>query len=531
MLKTLKISFGMKNTYRVNTILYGLKQIPLVKELLPAELYGVRGLKIFASVISVIAEIFSALGGKAIYFALMVFLPAGLISENSHGILGMPDPADGFLFVFVILTIAGAIANPYMFDTGRNNYYGVVLMNMNAREVALVDFWYKIFKLVIGFMIFGIFMGLQLGADLWILILMPFFAAGVKLIGATFPLSYYEKHGKRRDSKVIGMLSVFIPLTLMGLAYGFLWLGIIIPKMVCVAIMVAGILLGLLSLKKILYFGYYREIYREILLETMNVRVGSDRLRTQATRKVISADTSITSTKSGLEYLNELFIRRHRKILWTASNRISLVALAVIVVVLIAFMIFPEIKGGVNEMLMTSLPYMLFVMYLLNRGTGFTEALFINCDHSFLTYPFFKTPAAILKLFRIRLWEIIKVNLPPAVIIGAGLALILFMSGGTDNPLNYGILFVSIVGMSVFFSVHYLTIYYLLQPYTIDAEVRSSMYRVIMGVTYFVCYMGIQVHLPTFWFGIACIVFSVLYFIVSMILVYRFAPETFRIRT
>ena len=42
MLKTLKISFGMKNTYRVNTILYGLKQIPLVKELLPAELYGVR---------------------------------------------------------------------------------------------------------------------------------------------------------------------------------------------------------------------------------------------------------------------------------------------------------------------------------------------------------------------------------------------------------------------------------------------------------------------------------------------------------
>ena len=122
-------------------------------------------------------------------------------------------------------------------------------------------------------------------------------------------------------------------------------------------------------------------------------------------------------------------------------------------------------------------------------------------------------------------------NLPPAVIIGAGLALILFMSGGTDNPLNYGILFVSIVGMSVFFSVHYLTIYYLLQPYTIDAEVRSSMYRVIMGVTYFVCYMGIQVHLPTFWFGIVCIVFSVLYFIVSMILVYRFAPETFRIRT
>ena len=31
--KTLKISFALKNTYRVNSILYGLKQIPLVKKI------------------------------------------------------------------------------------------------------------------------------------------------------------------------------------------------------------------------------------------------------------------------------------------------------------------------------------------------------------------------------------------------------------------------------------------------------------------------------------------------------------------
>lgn len=41
--KTLKISFSLKNTYRVNGVLFSLKQIPLVKRLLPATLYQGKG--------------------------------------------------------------------------------------------------------------------------------------------------------------------------------------------------------------------------------------------------------------------------------------------------------------------------------------------------------------------------------------------------------------------------------------------------------------------------------------------------------
>lgn len=59
MLKTLKISFSLKNTYRVNGILYSLKQIPLIKRILPAALYRVRGLKIFANLLSLLWEIIS----------------------------------------------------------------------------------------------------------------------------------------------------------------------------------------------------------------------------------------------------------------------------------------------------------------------------------------------------------------------------------------------------------------------------------------------------------------------------------------
>ena len=181
-------------------------------------------------------------------------------------------------------------------------------------------------------------------------------------------------------------------------------------------------------------------------------------------------------------------------------------------------------------MLLALLPNMLFVMYIINRGTGFTQALFVNCDHCLLTYSFYKKPGSILKLFQIRLREIIKINLMPAAVIGAGLVFLLYVSGGTDNLLNYVVLFVSVICMSVFFSVHYLTLYYLLQPYNAGTEIKSGMYKIITWATYFVCYMMINVKMSTLVFGVMTIVFCVVYCIVANILVYLFAPKTFRIR-
>ena len=248
------------------------------------------------------------------------------------------------------------------------------------------------------------------------------------------------------------------------------------------------------------------------------------------TEKAISADASITSRKKGFEYLNELFIKRHRKILWRSSLRITLICGVLTCGTLLLMLLQPETKADINEMVMTWLPYFSFIMYLINRGTSFTRALFMNCDHSLLTYSFYKQPSFVLKLFQIRLREITKINAVPALVIGVGLSLILYASGGTDNPLNYGVLLVSILSMSLFFSIHYLTIYYLLQPYTAGTEMKSGTYRIVMIVTYIACYAMMRLRMPILVFGAACIVFCVLYSIVACILVYKFAPWTFRLR-
>ena len=85
--------------------------------------------------------------------------------------------------------------------------------------------------------------------------------------------------------------------------------------------------------------------------------------------------------------------------------------------------------------------------------------------------------------------------------------------------------------MSLFFSIHYLTIYYLLQPYNAGTELKSGTYRIVLSVTYVVCLAFMQLRMPIMIFGIMTIVFCALYSIVASILVYRLAPKTFRLRT
>ena len=104
------------------------------------------------------------------------------------------------------------------------------------------------------------------------------------------------------------------------------------------------------------------------------------------------------------------------------------------------------------------------------------------------------------------------------------------ITGGTADPINYILVFVSIIMMSLFFSVHYMVLYYLLQPYNLQLESRNAAYSLANAITYIVCYVAIGKRIPTLYFGTAMTVFSVIYIIVALLLVYRMAPKTFKLR-
>ncbi len=529
MLKTFRLSFALKNTYRVNSILYAVKQMPFLKRVIPAGVYQIRGFKIFANVISALWEIVSVFLGKYLYFLLMISGAMGMYG------LSAGERGQAFFHVLLFLSLAGMVLNTYMFNPTRDKYYAMILLGMDAREYTLVNFSYAMLKAAAGFALCSFWFGLAFGCEIWECLLIPFFVAGLKLLMAAYVLRDYEKRKRVKNENEPGRCAWGFIVLCLAAAYGLPALGVFVPAAASAAVMCAGIVLGLFSIRRLLVFGDYRLMYKELLTKvpTASIQTGGEataRVQREQSFKNISGDRSITSSRKGFEYLNELFVRRHKKILWRPAKRLALAELVLTAGCLLAFRLMPEFQAGVNELLVTSLPYFVFIMYFLNRGTGFTTALFINCDHSLLTYSFYKQPKFILKLFQIRLREIVKVNLLPGAGMGAGLALLLFASGGTDSPLDYGILFVSPAVMSIFFSVHYLTLYYLLQPYNAGTELKSGTYKVITWVTYLVSFAMIRVKLPILFFGLLLIAFCVLYCIAASVLVYRLAPKTFRIR-
>ena len=523
MLKTLRLSFSLKNTYRVNGILHSLKQIPLLGRLLPAALYQVRGLKIFANVLSILWEFVSIFLFKCIYFLTMV---CGL------GVLYRSAPSQlTFLHILLFLTLIGSYMNTSLFDPTRDKYYAMILMRMNARSYTLVNYGYALLKTVVGFLPFTILFGLDQGVPLWLCLMIPFCVAGAKLTVAAYSLRDYEKNGYVRNENKLHKFAWLLAGVLLALAYLPPAAGFVLPFAASAALFLLWIPMGLVSFYRVAAFRYYREINQELLAQMFIQMDTVKKAAKTASEKAISADASITSRKKGFEYLNELFIKRHRKILWKSTTRIAGICAILSGGVLLLMLLSPGTKADINQMVMTWLPYFAFIMYMINRGTSFTQALFMNCDHSLLTYSFYKQPGFVLKLFQIRLREIMKINAVPALVIGVGLSLILYVSGGTDNPLNYVVLLVSVLAMSLFFSIHYLTVYYLLQPYTAGTEMKSGTYRIVMILTYAACYALMNLRLPILVFGAACIAFCVLYSIVACILVYKFAPKTFRLRT
>ena len=146
MLKTFWIAFKLKITYRVNTIIYSLKQLPLIKRILPASLYASNILKRIAYVISMLWEIIEIFLYKGLYLGIFLIVPIMLAR------IDISLQPTFFVHILLFLTIAGAVSNNRLFDPSRDKYYAIILMKMDATKYTVTNYLYELLKIVIGFL-------------------------------------------------------------------------------------------------------------------------------------------------------------------------------------------------------------------------------------------------------------------------------------------------------------------------------------------------------------------------------------------
>ena len=524
MLKTFKISFVLRNAYKANGIIYWLKTLPIIKKLFPVSLYANNDLKTIVNIVSIFVEIAFIFIGKLIYLGL-IFLSTMILNAPSY---------DSFIHIILFLSIIGSFLNTNLFNPTRDKFYGICIMRMDARKYVLTNYVYFLLKAFIGFLVFSLIFGRLSGMGIITCIAIPVLVVSVKLCYSALQLYINNKNKKiNNENKLSIVLWITVAILLIA-AFLPPYLGYAVNEMIFCILTGLMIIPGLFALSYIFKFKNYRWIYKELLrpdnfAARMTKEAVSEAQRL-AVNKKISFDANQSSNKEGYQYFNELFMKRHTKLLTKSAKRITLACLLMFVLFVALSLLFPEIKAEQNDLLHSILPYFLFTMYLVNRGNTITQAMFMNCDHSMLSYRFYRQPKAILSLFVERLKYIIVINLMPASIIALGLPILLYISGGTDQPINYLLLFISILAMSVFFSVHTIVLYYLLQPYNIHLETKSFSYSIANLLTYFICYFAVGKQIPTLIFGTAISVFCIIYVVLAFGLAYKLAPKTFRLK-
>lgn len=524
MKETFITSYNLENTYKVNSIIYSIRELPLIKKILPYDLYENPGLKLFGNIISAIIELLKIFIFKFFYVLLAIFLVSSFYET---------DESITFLHIFTFLTISGGISNNFMFKSTKDKYYAIEIMKMDANLYAKSNYYYYLLKTFIGFIPFCIIFGLISKLPFLICLMLPIFVVIQKIIVIGIDIYLFEKTSKASEENFLSKVSWILIGLLTLSAYGLPFFGITLNISIFIIFFLISLIIGILCFIKINSFTGYKKMYKKLLKpETIiiNEKQKNNQVLRENVSKQIEYNDGITSDKNGFAYFHDLFVKRHSKILTKAVKTQSIIIAIVFVSVIFITFIFPDFNENLNNIPLTYLPYFVFIMYILNRGTTITQAMFMNCDNGMLTYRMYRTPKVILSLFKERLKTLIKLNLLPASVIGVGLMALLFVTGGTDNILNYFILFISIISMSIFFSVHYLVMYYLLQPYNANTEIKNSIYGIVQGATYFICYYMIEFHLPTIFFGTMVTIFCILYSIISLVLAYRFAPKTFKLR-
>ena len=519
MLNNFLISFKVKNAYIVNELIYNISRIPLIGKLIPNKFYKYKFFKIISIIISIIYNIIKIFGFKLLYIYCFLVLPFNNVSYFA------------LIQAFLFLAILGSFINTEIFNPTKDKYYMLILMKMDAKSHTIGAFLYFICGIFIGELVALI---LLTSIPWYYSLLLVILTIMLKFIAINFYFYRMKKSGKviNENKPESWLLYSLLIIIFLGLAYGLPYLNLIMPEFILWIFATIIFILGLISIKSIITYPNYAKLYKK-LLNKDNLFLDNFAIQRNAqistNLKQISVDTSITSEKSGFQYFHDLFVKRHSKILLKSAKKTTTGILIIGIILIILLYIFPEFKGSANKIILNYLPFVLFLMYFINTGKSVTNAMFMNCDHSMLSYRFFRQPQTLLSLFRERLKTLILLNLLPALMLSLMISLILFVSGGA-SLITYAVIFFSILSMSIFFSVHNLVLYYLLQPYNIGMEMKSASFTIASLITYWVCYYISDIEVSSLTFGIIMIAFAIIYSLISLILVYKLAPKTFRLR-
>ncbi len=535
MIRTFINSFKVSFAESANTFIYFLKRVPFLGKKIPDRLYKETQTKLILGIIREILGVIGSFFGKAIYLGLMIILPSYLMTKDKAQILPK------FLHIFFFLSlILGSLMKTIIFDTNNKPAFDMIrLMRTDAREYYLGEILYRRLTEFVYFIIPVILIGMIIGLSPLKALVLILELECFRFAGEWLHLFTYDKTGKILEKKtsfvLISIAAGF------ALAYALPLAGITIDFNAILFNIFAVLTIFALGILCFMYIWQYKRytIIAKALLTKENIFDMEDfkgemsfadvKLDEEKMTKE-DLNSRIYEKKQGYEYLNAIFFKRHRRIMVTPVKiRVGIIAAAFLIITGIMLFV-PMDKGKFIQQIERCTPVLVFIMYTMSTGERICKAMFYNCDVSLLRYGYYREGKVILSNFTSRLKRVVLLNIIPALVLCMGLIGLILISGSSNHIIPMIPVFLCILCLSCFFSIHHLFMYYVIQPYTAELRVKSPLFKFINGVIYIVSYICLQIKTSSYYFTLGVILVTILYMAAALVLTYRIAPKTFKLK-
>lgn len=543
----------------INKFIYTLKNIPFIGKYIPEELYARVALKrafaVFAGICSIIGDILN----KLCYFIFAIVIGVIILVDEKTG---FGESGKIILWIFFFMNIlAGSFVNSKICACDEKDYLFVGLLRIDARKYFLLKVFKSQITQIIYYTVFMFVAQHIFDGDIKNTLLYMVGFAAFRFIGEAFRLYLNDRFGMPFTDKnkllyilynaytvVIFFAAYGTTFVLLFLKYPMEMKKIVFPDICVIAanpvFIVVSLILAAFSIRYIINYKNYPFVAKRLAgfstvmqqkaeveeVSKVNKNIETDDLKEKEIGKHIFEE------KEGYEYLNAIFFERHKKIFSRPRKLKTVISFIIMAASIVGLIVFKagstakEVNSFANDMwnaMDRVMTIFVFLMYCITSGRSITRALFYNCDHSLMKYGYYRRPDAILKNFRIRLRFMLKSELPMVVVLCVGFVIDTIIIGKADQWVKLLSIIACIVLLSIFYSVVYLCMYYIFQPYTEGGKETGVGYSVCKGVIYVVSYSCLQIDTLPQYFAAIIMVITVVGLVAGYALAYLMAPKRF----
>lgn len=543
----------------INKFIYTLKNIPFIGKYIPEELYARVALKrafaVFAGICSIIGDILN----KLCYFIFAIVIGVIILVDEKTG---FGESGKIILWIFFFMNIlAGSFVNSKICACDEKDYLFVGLLRIDARKYFLLKVFKSQITQIIYYTVFMFVAQHIFDGDIKNTLLYMVGFAAFRFIGEAFRLYLNDRFGMPFTDKnkllyilynaytvVIFFAAYGTTFVLLFLKYPMEMKKIVFPDICVIAanpvFIVVSLILAAFSIRYIINYKNYPFVAKRLAgfstvmqqkaeveeVSKVNKNIETDDLKEKEIGKHIFEE------KEGYEYLNAIFFERHKKIFSRPRKLKTVISFIIMAASIVGLIVFKagstakEFNSFANDMwnaMDRVMTIFVFLMYCITSGRSITRALFYNCDHSLMKYGYYRRPYAILKNFRIRLRFMLKSELLMVVVLCVGFVIDTIIIGKADQWVKLLSIIACIVLLSIFYSVVYLCMYYIFQPYTEGGKETGVGYSVCKGVIYVASYSCLQIDTLPQYFAAIIMVITVVGLVAGYALTYLMAPKRF----